>query len=155
MTTDRQPNEVKTLYIDRSIWHRGIDVYPVESALVTKIGTQCCLGFFALALGYKKEEVCGVASPWALTRRSSGLPNLFPPPIDGEHWWMTIAMRLNDSIMDESDRERGLTEHFKKIGIDLVFVGETSEQIRLLQEQSAKYHKNMSRAVDAPFIKTV
>lgn len=137
MSRDRQPKEIKELVIDRATWHRG-DGFR-RSALLTPYDTQCCLGFLASEAGYKREEILNVPSPASLCRTLRiETPNLFPPGVfRGE--WLGRAMGLNDDPrMADSERERLLTDHFKKIGIDLVFTGETSEKIRKFQEEEIK-----------------
>lgn len=134
----RQPREVKTLRVDRAIWYRGRG--GAGSALLTPEGEQCCLGFFARALGYKKKEIDGFSSPEGMP---IGLgwptPNLFPYSVlhmtsdyyKANSEWTTAAIRINDNpLIYERERERALRAHFKKIGIKLVFHGRTPQKLK-------------------------
>lgn len=133
---------VKTLYLDRATWHRGIVPCVKRSALLTEIGTQCCLGFFAKRVGYKDEDILEVDTPASI---EAGIPrSLFPRSVThqgADSDWTEQAIRINDNIRPkwtELGREKELVEHFAKIGIKLVIRGWTSKKVALLQKQSRK-----------------
>lgn len=140
-TKKRKPKQVRVLRIDRAIWHRGMG--GAGSSLLTPMGTQCCLGFYARALGYKKAEIVDIDSPETLvgTWGEGGFDNLFPETVLDRGaatplntLWVTAAILTNDdSTISDRDREKELKAHFAKIGIKLVFHGKTSKKIKDLQ----------------------
>lgn len=153
MTTDNKPR-IEKLIVDRATWHRGIGPIPVPSALLTEIGTQCCLGFLASAVGYEDKALQGALSPSDLLR---GRPDLFPTGVC-KSWrgvrsvnseWTDKAMTLNDTLEfngNEPARERAIADHFKQIGVEVVFVGETSAEINRLQQETVEFYNKVEGA---------
>lgn len=109
--------------VKRSKWFRGQGTH--GSLLLNSKGQMCCLGFAALQLGFKEEEIKGQAVPAFLKREMIGfnLPynsGLLP---FAEHTPLTrAAVHINDySFISDEEREQQLTDLFKEHGHEIVF----------------------------------
>lgn len=111
--------------IDRSYWARSSKrKYVVDNNLLNDDGSMCCLGFVSLACGLKKKDISNIGLPYAVDQ----LPNKKYTEI-----WEAVCQEcgeiaeVNDDYIGKSDaqREAKLTKMFKKIGIDVSFVGKT------------------------------
>ena len=127
------------LRINRKRWlrggkdGRGREATPL---LRDKEGRQCCLGFYARALGYKPAGLIHKRDPKDLevlhkpdpkSLEWDGLSWLVEDSIY-YGWWNTSActnlMKLNDApTLDEGERERRIAEKFAEQGIEVEFFG--------------------------------
>jgi len=116
------------LIIDRRKWYRGKG--GDNSKLLNEYG-MCCLGFLSLAKGYTKDEIAYKSLPWRLPLSELLLPEMTScyntENLDSNDKCPTMLSetmaRINDDrSLTEPEREAQLTEEFKKIAIDVVFV---------------------------------
>ena len=124
--------------VKRSRWLRG--GLPDESALRVKGGKMCCVGFYALELGYKPKDILDVS----ILANLPGESEKFPKKSRHPKRVMDSIYECNDSeiigrlskeeeeevydgngtakkLMDER-REEKLTKLFQKIGVTVKFV---------------------------------
>jgi hypothetical protein len=117
--------DVKSFTVDRSKWIRGQG--NEKSYLLLEDGSMCCLGFYGEACGVDRHRLLDRTSP-------SNILTIGSPP------WDTILihvhpqgrvdtapcidlMTINDDTSISDDvRELRLTEIFKQIGIEVVFI---------------------------------
>lgn len=109
------------LVIDRLTWLRGGPM--CESKLLDRHGKMCCLGFYAIAKGATPDQIREVTSPMALAHGGVVLTDL----LVGDYYHNTLTcndlMRANDNCVDnEAERERSLTELFKRINVNVTFI---------------------------------
>lgn len=145
--------EMKELVIDRALHRCAGDPANAptldegygqgETMLRNDQGFMCCLGFDALALGLRQEEITTFTGPEDVVNRSRSIDEKRRQEIidilvkEGRIKkylsidrkdifivtdWTSKAMRLNDE-RDMSKKEEDLIEHFKKVGIKLSFSG--------------------------------
>jgi len=107
--------------VNRKTWYRGESL---DSVLLRHDGTKCCLGFLALKLGYRREQIEGVSEPVELVYTYS---NRWPRGLvdKGRHTQIcTGIIQTNDSeSLTERERERELTRLFKLAGVAVEFYG--------------------------------
>lgn len=123
MATKKKQKKLTKLFIDRSKWFRGAD----EGLLRNSQGKMCCLGFVAMACGARTDRILNVGEPENLPRFS--WPEGFLTTDDeGNVWNSTIVEKLidyNDSSgYSDKKRESLIKSGFKKLGIDVEFIGE-------------------------------
>lgn len=108
--------------VDRATWYRGKG--NVKSSLLTDSGERCCLGFFAKACGLSDDVTLGV-----------GMPANIRVTLPKEMTWLRHSNYANFSSdlacdiastndcqnIDDEQREKELTELFKKANHEIVF----------------------------------
>ena len=118
------------MVIERSKWLRGDENTP-SMLLSPKSGRMCCLGFYALVCGYKREDIKGRTTPSDL-----GNPSMFPSTIVIERQDKDVLlsshknsakcdklMEVNDAPeLPERQREQQLTTLFKEINVNVMFI---------------------------------
>jgi len=132
---------MKTLTIDRSKWRTGGDdfIEPQKdlgrTMLLNDKGQMCCLGFYSKQLGgLSDDEILNLEEPRTLAERcgydrmNDDMMRLVKKGYEfgPEHTSFTIeAITINDNERIENDvREIEIIQHFKRIGVDVVFTGE-------------------------------
>lgn len=113
----KRARTVKTLVIDRDRWLRG---GVSATCLLNRNGKMCCLGFYALALGFQEEHVIEVPQPCEVGKVDTAK---FPAWLVRD-FEMTGAgsdlMNANDAlggeVKDEKKREKEIRALFKKHG---------------------------------------
>lgn len=112
--------DLSKLVIDRRTWYRG----KPESMLRSRTtGKMCCLGFRAIQCGYTVDQVTGRGTPFSLSKMTN-LRSEFGDMANniGNSDLACAAMDINDALhIDETEREKRLTELFGKAGITVVF----------------------------------
>jgi hypothetical protein len=145
---------MRQLVIDRSIWRTGGDVYIYNkhfgsTQLLNRQGKMCCLGFYCERIaGINKYDLYYRPTPFALkhdffdnddinvliksekvevpTRYYSTSVEKVVETIkysDSEFSIEAIQINDDENISNEQ-REQLLTEHFKTINIELIFINE-------------------------------
>lgn len=117
------------LIIDRAKWRTGGNPilnpnYTGEGSthLLNDQGYMCCLGFRCEQMGIPEQHLLNVGMP-------SGLYNLYDIPDlineSGKNSEFAVqAVRINDDpSLSTKEREKAITEHFKKIGVIVEFKG--------------------------------
>jgi len=108
------------MVIERSKWLRG-GAGVVSMLLSPKSGRMCCLGFYALACGYGREDIANVVSPMRLKN-----PLMFSSTIATERGnsdQCNKLMNVNDEeMLEEPQREQQLTTLFKEINVNVMFI---------------------------------
>jgi hypothetical protein len=134
---------MKTLTIDRSKWRTGGDdfIEPQKdlgrTMLLNDKGQMCCLGFYSKQLGgLSDEEILNIDAPSTLAERcgygrmNGDMLRLVKNDFCGEFKtentsFAEEAIAINDNERIENDvREIEIIQHFKRIGVDVVFTGE-------------------------------
>lgn len=125
MSNKKVYQDVKEFTVKRSNWYRGLG--SENSRLLNSEGKMCCLGFYSLACGFKKQEIDDIESPlnilenytskdWktCLLNRSSIAPvNTF---------LSMELMKINDQYFtSDKIREDEITRLFKQVGIKVNF----------------------------------
>lgn len=121
---------MKTFIIKRSKWARGDKNGP--SMLLNDAGAMCCLGFFSKKLGATKGQLFDVPAPHCLVRKlvdegkskaGRKWKGLLRGLVKGRLDYVEPTalaediMPTNDiASIDETSRERRLTEMFAKLG---------------------------------------
>lgn len=109
------------LTIRRSDWLRGKGA--LGSALLTDTGKMCCLGFLALELGAKPEEILSVPTPAGCAHINwpEGFIEKFSDII--HNIGCQSLMEINDDCsLTDKDRENTLKDSFTRFGIEVEFV---------------------------------
>lgn len=135
---------MRDLVIDRSKWHNATYFDNRRSALLTKEGTMCCLGFMCKALGADNISLWLKAFPSGLFSSDnstvedikSGIEQGFPIGYNGDDkdtvytlQWATNAAGLNDRTgITPQEREDQLIALFKDNGWNLSFEGDYPEK---------------------------
>ena len=144
---------METMVINRSKWVSApCDdncAYKGDSMLLNENGNMCCLGFLSLKRGLKKKEIDGCCSPKdvvsehvlhrkahptfpldgsvykeEIERLSKKLGDMLGKKTTSNSRWCNQAMRINDDCrLTLEEIEKKLIVHFKKIDINLKFVG--------------------------------
>jgi len=108
------------LVIERSGWLRG-GAELISTLLSPATGRMCCLGFYALAYGYKREDIRGRTTPNSLDN-----PLMFPSTIiteRGDSAQCGKLMKVNDDPeLLAPQREQQLTTLFKEINVNVTFI---------------------------------
>lgn len=110
------------LVIDRAKWLRGET--DLRSYLLREAdGKMCCLGFLALACGAEVDDICSYSSP--KDTHNVSWPDGLLGDMDCKQNTEVCGtlMNINDRVSDE-EREIRLTEEFKKLDIEVEFIGE-------------------------------
>lgn len=134
---------MKTLTIDRSKWRTGglreHQTGKGETLLLNKFGYMCCLGFYCLQAGVDKNTIKHQFNPANLQIElkddDKNMRVLLSDYKDSFGEWnlentefADDAITINDNPdIDSKTREEQITEHFAKVGVEIVFVGEYSE----------------------------
>jgi hypothetical protein len=106
----------KKLVIDRKRWKRGDS----GSALLTRSGQMCCLGFYARACGFSAKEILDVGDLESLVDFYGSAGGISKSILANEN----DLIRVNDSeTVRGKDRERELTRLFEAYGVKLSFKG--------------------------------
>lgn len=121
--------------IDRAKWYRGLGgvtsalvVGPKRSQLTADHGTMCCLGFTALACGFKKDELIDISSPSSLSSHTTipeGNPflRLLNPTHDYNKDSVVAMMEINDKeILAGETREIALKAIARELGFEFEFI---------------------------------
>jgi len=136
--------DVKKFTIKRSKWGRGNE--NTASLLNTRNGKMCCLGFYALACGFKPEDIENLTGPDSLVSalRGDGVSTKYGRNVDLRKRnikWETKLVLLEYgnaspsevcsnlmSVNDDHDmkpndpvRENRIADLFKKIGVQVEF----------------------------------
>ena len=114
------------LVINREKWYRGAGSY--ESKLLRPSdGKMCCLGFYCMELGYKKEQISGAGTPassfldpikrpdWLVNNDGKG------PLVSGS--CAQLITTNDDEYISEKEREAAITAEFGENGVEVEFVG--------------------------------
>lgn len=123
------------LVIDRSKWHRGEGS---QGSALLRIGDEkmCCLGFYALASGFSKEEIRGrhypdsLERPWACAILKSEADPANTCRLEAFHDTPVVCTELgrkaawhNDrSDISGEEREAELTALFAENGVEVEFI---------------------------------
>lgn len=132
------------LEINRARWGRG---YEDEGYLLHQdTKKMCCLGFLARNCGLPPEVISGVGAPSDLGEKKFKNPerqavwDALQAPLRKPRWAVSeehdannpahsmeiVLIRINDSPwLPEAKREKLLTKEFKRIGVEVSFVGES------------------------------
>jgi hypothetical protein len=121
------------LVIDRAKWRTGghSSLNPSHTGkgstlLLNDEGYMCCLGFRCHQMGIPKQDLLGECTPEGLCELYT-IPDLIYSD-DGDIWADTSftndAIGINDdSELSIKEREKAITEHFKKIDVIVEFKG--------------------------------
>lgn len=125
-------SDLLDVVVDREKWHRGKGGY-TSALYVPRTGKMCCLGFAALKLDLKIEDISDITTP---SRLKCDIPTGFLPLVralevnyDGSEFEDSdICSQLtnvndDEQILNDSDREAKLIELGKQAGINFSFVG--------------------------------
>lgn len=122
-------DKVVSFDIDREFWFRGNPVRPNKhssSLLDSDEGTLCCLGFYSLACGYKREEILNVSWPSELPRNhpmQDKIEWLINPEDDFGDMPEHIIGNINDNTkLSGEEREQAIKNSFANQGITVNFV---------------------------------
>ena len=122
----KQPKQkelpIEKLTIDRKRWLRG----ETDSVLRNKKGLMCCLGFYCLRKRFKVADILDVTSPSDViyingTTRLDRLIVLDDDADDNAVCNNLMIINDNTDISDKQ-RERRITQLFKKINVEVKFV---------------------------------
>lgn len=114
------------LTIERDRWDRGN-----RSGYLLGPNGKCCLGFLALACGYRAEEISGVQLPGRI--RSFWR---YPDRLSSSA--MNDLMTINDNPHgSEAGREHTIARMFAEYGVEVEFV-DTAQPIVKLPEAAVK-----------------
>lgn len=117
--------QIKTLIIDETKWANGSN--KKVALLLTNSGNMCCLGFLSKACGFKNKQLLNEAFPISILIKDRSLSKFdFPKKVINSLGilsdWEIKASNINDSkIFSNVKRKSLLREHFKQIGIKLIF----------------------------------
>lgn len=118
----------KSFTIDVRKWYRGLGDW--GSALLRSDGQMCCLGFYALACGFKPEDILDIATPAGINvyidEKVKAMPGLLK--MNEEYVAKTTVcsdlMEVNDDFdMRDGPRMKKITQLFRKIGATVRWVG--------------------------------
>jgi hypothetical protein len=113
--------------IDREKWIRGRRPGDEPTALLRESDNRmCCLGFCALALGAKREQILGVGEPCdaGFIPRLTYTARDFEDDGNSNTPAAVAAITVNDDDgTNDTDREDQLTKILGAVGLDLEFVG--------------------------------
>lgn len=121
---------MKELIIDRRTWRSGGDTQNTPHAtgkgqtlLRNEFNYMCCLGFMCHQLGVPKKDLLDMGQPSSLAGKYK-LPGLLKKK-DGKPIQTNLtkeAIKINDlESLTRKEREKRLTELFKKKGIEVIF----------------------------------
>lgn len=119
---------MRKLVIDRAKWQcKGHEVGVTR--LLNTEGKMCCLGFHALEIGCRKSKVLRIGDPCSLVREYKRPPKGLPVIEDDDGFyrnapWAVDAIRANDRIEDDAERESKIASIFLEQGWEVEFVGE-------------------------------
>jgi hypothetical protein len=109
--------------IDRAKWRHAGNPHKGKNHLLNEQGYMCCLGFVELQLGLDTTDILNADMP-----ADTGCENILTRHGTGcllNNYFASKAMWINDMhSIDSPERERALTELFKKHGHEIVFEGE-------------------------------
>lgn len=140
------------LTIDRKTWANGdlltIGGEQIDSTLLDHSGSRCCLGFLGRACGIADDQMIGIGTPQfvPISAVKKWPEGVVTPALENNTDWTKAAIAINDAPVDvpcigekylaevgalnypdvapgDHYRERLLTAHFLKIGIELEFEG--------------------------------
>lgn len=121
---------VHHLIIDRSKWRTGDQSVNQTGVGLTQLlnhdGYMCCLGFFCLAAGLKKEMILGSGQPSDAYFDSK--VDLFPVAETGHEQYQETqfsqqAIRINDNPgISSREREEKIKKHFAEASITVEFI---------------------------------
>lgn len=116
------------LIISRSKWRIGRRSVNTkgqgETKLLNEEGYMCCLGFYALQQGIKKEEIFGKRSPQSIYSKTITNLSYKRNGIIHNTVFCSKAMDINDDeATTAKQKEELITRHFAKKGIEVVFKG--------------------------------
>lgn len=115
---------MRILKIDRKKWLRG-EGEPLSFLLREHDGKMCCLGFDAIACGFKPEQIRGYKTLPSALGSAHELPSHYVNPNGGNHLINSVFSDLyayNDSSrLSEGEREKHLTQLFAKLDIEVQF----------------------------------
>lgn len=119
---------MKQLIIDRSKWRTGGRPYSDKlgpTQLLNREGYMCCLGFYCIQLGNKKEEeILGVTAPYGV-EDTTGLEFLVNRTLDINSKFSCEAIEQNDNdLILDKEREERIKELFKRIDVEVTFINE-------------------------------
>lgn len=119
------------LIIDRAKWRTGAGgnflTGKGNTLLLNDEGFMCCLGFRCHQMGIPKNDLLGICTPGSFSLSSRyDIPDL----IEEKPWgwdnssFVEDAVKINDDMfLTPEQREKAITEHFKKIGVTVEFKG--------------------------------
>jgi hypothetical protein len=117
MTAESNPKPF-AFTIQRSKWIRGYD--HGDSCLLRDDGCMCCLGFYCIAAGARKEDVLGITTPSSIRR--GGLPRAATWLVDGSSGDCGSLLTDNDSPDLESlARESRIRDLFARHNVRVTF----------------------------------
>ncbi len=116
------------LTIDRRRWRTGQEGEAMTGEGITVLlndrGYMCCLGFLALAMGAKEEQIYDVSEPdriamdLPLLQKSVGVSKCNSD-------FAASAIQINDKIeIDATEREDKIEKLFAKNGINVTFIND-------------------------------
>ena len=109
------------LTINRKRWLRGDGSSMLLRSADKKM---CCLGFYCRAVGFKPREIRDLGTPrWLVKKWDARLKGLVSKRVANTAV-CTELMRENDAIeVEEPFREKRIAALFKRIGVEVRFVG--------------------------------
>lgn len=135
---------MKQLIIDRAKWRTGGEGYHHtgigDTQLLNDDGYMCCLGFYCLQAGIPSEKILNVGEPDDIINvrefydKSEDISFLL---LDRDHDddsmintdFVNTAIRINDKeSITPDEREKMIKDHFKYMGIEVVYEGEYSNE---------------------------
>jgi hypothetical protein len=131
MSKKKVYKDVKSFTVKRSDWGRGNT--GLNSVLYnTDNGKLCCLGFYALSCGLRKQDIKDASSPSYLVNNTYKLweTKLVRDTTINPRYLNSVdvfacenLMRTNDSeLLSDKQRETQLTKQFAKLGIKVKFI---------------------------------
>lgn len=122
--------DVTSFVVDRKNWYRGQSA--VNSKLLNDEGKMCCLGFYAMACGLRKQDIKNKRTlPEVINLGKNWQTKLVDPAdtvnnvvMQQSSFLCRELMSVNDfSFLPEEEREKRLMKKFQSIGIEITFVG--------------------------------
>lgn len=109
------------LTVHRPTWSRGR-----SSTLLSAIGSRCCLGFLAKALGATDTEIVGYDT---ITSCSALQKSPVRDRLAAASGTEAMLVHVNDSCeIDDALREEELTKLFAHVGIEVTFTDELEKE---------------------------
>ena len=135
---------MKQLIIDRSKWRTGGEGYRHtgigDTQLLNDDGYMCCLGFYCLQAGVPQDKILNVGEPDDIVNvrefydKSEDFAFLLVDrDYDDDSMINTdftrTAIRINDKeSITPDEREKMIKDHFKYMGIEVVYEGQYENQ---------------------------